>query len=184
MVDAIANSTEDHLIEDLSFKLQPGASYVTDRRSVNYFATGSNIYTSDSGARLIRINVTADGWLDPETIRVAFTLVNTDPNGGHLLRPLTGGWGFFRRARCMINGAIIDDIDYFNRLSEMLHILTSSANRDNDEVEGFDTRWDNDLNYANWTVANYRGGLAPAEGKNDAVSNQFLEFAINRKLFR
>jgi hypothetical protein len=36
MVDAMANSVEDYLIEGLSFKLSPGASYVTDRRSVSY----------------------------------------------------------------------------------------------------------------------------------------------------
>ena len=55
----------------------------------------------------------------------------------------------------MVNGAIIDDIDYFNRVSEMLHTLTSKSNRDNDEVEGFNTRWDNDDNYAHWTAAAY-----------------------------
>ena len=52
----------------------------------------------------------------------------------------------------MVNGAMIDDIDYFNRVSEMLHVLTSKANRDNDEVEGFNTRWDNDDNYGKWTT--------------------------------
>ena len=62
MVDSMANSVEDYLIEGLSFKLQPGASYVTDRRSVNFFAAGSNVYTSASGARVIRINLTGYGW--------------------------------------------------------------------------------------------------------------------------
>ena len=112
MVDSMANSVEDYLIEGLSFKLQPGASYVTDRRSVNFYAAGSNVYTSDSGARVIRINLTGDGWLDPATVRVAFTLVNTDATVGHILRPLTGGWGFFRRARGMVGGTLIDDMDY------------------------------------------------------------------------
>ena len=70
MVDSMANSVEDYLIDGLSFKLQPGASYVTDRRSVNYYAAGSNVYTSASGARVIRINLTGDGWLDPATVRV------------------------------------------------------------------------------------------------------------------
>ena len=96
---AIANSTEDCLIDGLSFKLQPGASYITDGRSVNYYASGSNIYTSDSGARLIRINLTGDGWLDPETVRVAFTLVNTDGNAAHILRPLTGGLFFCSKGK-------------------------------------------------------------------------------------
>ena len=31
MVEAMANSVEDYLIDGLSFKLAPGASYVTDR---------------------------------------------------------------------------------------------------------------------------------------------------------
>ena len=101
MVDSMANSVEDYLIEGLSFKLQPGASYVTDRRSVNFYAAGSNVYTSASGARVIRINLTGDSWLDPATVRVAFTLVNNSALTDHDLRPLTGGWGFFRRARCM-----------------------------------------------------------------------------------
>jgi hypothetical protein len=61
MVDAMANSVEDYLIEGLSFKLSPGASYVTDRRSVSYFVAGSNVYQSGSGARVIRVNLTATG---------------------------------------------------------------------------------------------------------------------------
>ena len=32
---AMANSVEDYLIEGLTFKLNPAASYVTDRRSVS-----------------------------------------------------------------------------------------------------------------------------------------------------
>ena len=36
MVEAHANSTEDYLIEGLSFKLAQGASYVTNRRSVSF----------------------------------------------------------------------------------------------------------------------------------------------------
>jgi len=156
MVDSMANSVEDYLIEGLSFKLQPGASYVTDRRSVNFFAAGSNVYTSASGARVIRINLTGDGWLDPATVRVAFTLVNNSALTDHDLRPLTGGWGFFRRARCMVGGTLIDDIDYYNRVHEMMHILTSKNNRDNDEIEGFDARWDSDKWYRNYT-ADYPG---------------------------
>ena len=42
----MANSVEDYLIDGLSFKLNPGASYVSDSRSVSYFPAGSNIYQS------------------------------------------------------------------------------------------------------------------------------------------
>jgi hypothetical protein len=71
MVDAMANSVEDYLIDGLSFKLQPGASYVTDRRSVNFFAAGSNVYTSSSGARVIRINLNWR-WLAGPADRASF----------------------------------------------------------------------------------------------------------------
>ena len=152
MVDSMASSVEDYLIEGLSFKLNPGASYVTDRRSVSYFTAGSNIYQSGSGARVIRINLTGEGWLDPSTVRLSYTLVNNDGVANHVLRPLSGPWCFFRRARCLVGGAIVDDVDYYNRVHEMLHILTSEANRDNDELEGFGSRWDNDEFWASGTA--------------------------------
>ena len=133
-MESMASSVEDYLISGLSFKLDPGASYITDRKSVSYFTAGSNVYSSGSGARVIRIMVTGDGWLDPSTVRLGFTLVNNDNNGAHMLRPLSGGWSFFRRMRCLVVGAIVDDIDYYARIHEMQHILTSTANRDNDDL--------------------------------------------------
>jgi hypothetical protein len=153
MVDSMANSVEDYLIDGLSFKLNPGASYVSDRRSVSYFPAGSNIYQSGSGARVIRMNLTGEGWLDPSTVRLTYTLVNNESTEAKYLRVISGPWGFFRRARCLVGGAIVDDIDYYNRVHEMLHILTSKPNRDNDSVEGFGYRWDDDVMYKNWTTS-------------------------------
>ena len=40
-----AQSVDDALIGGLSYKLKPGASYVTSRRSVSYFASGGNTYS-------------------------------------------------------------------------------------------------------------------------------------------
>ena len=44
MVESAANSQEDYLIDGLSFKLKPGASYVNERRSVTYHPQGSYIF--------------------------------------------------------------------------------------------------------------------------------------------
>ena len=44
MVEAIAHSVGDRLIDGLSFELNPGASYVTDRRSVTFHPQGYTIY--------------------------------------------------------------------------------------------------------------------------------------------
>ena len=96
MVDAMANTQEDLLIDGLQFKLPPGASYVQDRRTISYFTAGSNIYQSGSGTKLIRINLTGDGWLDPSSIRLHYTLVNNDTGAGKFLRTVGGPWSFFQ----------------------------------------------------------------------------------------
>ena len=57
MVESHANSVEDYLIEGLSFKLAPGASYITNRRSVSYFPSGSDSYSPTSGVKVIKIKV-------------------------------------------------------------------------------------------------------------------------------
>ena len=69
---------------------------------------------------------------------------------------------FFRRSRCLVGGAIVDDIDYYNRVHEMLHILTSEQNRNNDDIEGSGYRWDSaaawgGVNQSVITTANYPG---------------------------
>ena len=95
MVEAIANGIEDKLINALSFKLAPGASYVTDRRSVTFHPQGSNIYMPGQGTKLIRILLTGDNWMDPSTFRVMFNLNNLDTTANKNLRPLGGPWSFF-----------------------------------------------------------------------------------------
>ena len=100
MVEAMANGVEDKLIDGLSFKLQPGASYVVDRRSVTYHPQGSNIYTPGAGTRLIRILLTGEDWMDPSTLRIMFNIKNNG-NVGQNLRLLGGPWCFFRRMRIL-----------------------------------------------------------------------------------
>ncbi len=60
MVEAIANSVEDKLIDSLTFKLKEGASYITDRRSCTFYPSGSNIYRSQNGTKTIKINLSGD----------------------------------------------------------------------------------------------------------------------------
>ena len=76
-MEETASSIEDHLLEGLSFKLKPGASYVQSRRSVSFFPQGGNSYSS-TGVRVIRISLTgAQGeWLDPATLAVMYTVNN------------------------------------------------------------------------------------------------------------
>ena len=138
----MASSAEAYLIDSFQFKIPPGASYVTDRRTVSYFAAGSNIYTAGSGTNVIRVNLTGDGWFDPGSIRLHYALVNTDSTGTNCLRTIGGPWSFLRRARCLAGGALVHDCDYYNRVHDVTHIWGTNNNRDSDNVEGFGYRWE------------------------------------------
>ena len=140
-MEAVANSVDDALIDALSFKLSNSASYITDRKSVTFWPTGSNIYKTNSGTKVIRFVLTNDNWLDPSTVRVMFNLVNNDSDANKRLRPISGAWSFFRRMRLMCQGTLIEDFDY-NRTCEMFEVLTSLHNRDNDDIENFGYRAD------------------------------------------
>ena len=116
-----AQSVDDALIGGLSYKLKAGASYVTNRRSVSYFASGGNTY-SPNGVKVMKFNLTGDQWLDPSTFRVAFQLNNHNGNNSAnfpiMVTPLS--WNpavFFRRARLICGGQVVEGIDDFNRLS-------------------------------------------------------------------
>ncbi|MFM7986162.1 MAG: hypothetical protein ACKPKO_43305, partial [Candidatus Fonsibacter sp.] len=76
MVEVIANSLEDTLIDGLSFKLAKTASYITNRRSCTFHPIGSNIYKATDGTRLIKFNIGSQDWLDPSTLRIMFDLRN------------------------------------------------------------------------------------------------------------
>ena len=143
MVEAIANGIEDKLIDGLSFKLHPGASYVTDRRSVTYHPQGSNIYKPSAGTKLIRILLTGDNWLDPSTLRVQFT-INNDETATKNLFVLGGPHCFFRRMRILCSGQLVEDIDQYNRIHEMMTLLISGESKGNSASEALGYNWDSD----------------------------------------
>ena len=156
MVEALASGVEDKLVDGLSFKLQPGASYVLDRRSVTYHPQGSNIYTPGAGTKLIRILLTGEDWLDPSTLRVMFNIRNLSDDEARKLRVLGGPWSFFRRMRIPAAGQLVEDIDQYNRIHEMMHTLIAEESRENDAAEGIGWVWDdhewfrNNINSNTW----------------------------------
>ena len=127
MVEAAANSVEDFLIDGLSFKLNPGASYVTNRKSVTWWVSGSQSYSSGQ-SRVIRLAINGDGWLDPSTVRLIYSLRNNAPGVNAKLRTISGPWSLFKRVRVMYGGANVEDIDNYARTHQMMSILTSQQN--------------------------------------------------------
>ena len=140
-----AQSIDDALIGGLGYKLKPGASYVTNRRSVSYFASGGNTY-SPNGVKVMQFNLAGDQWLDPCTFRVAFQIDNHNGNTGGgdqpsspiMVQPLS--WNpavLFRRAKLICGGHVVEDIDDFNRLSLMLTDLLPEEEQHDIACEGF-----------------------------------------------
>ena len=142
-MEGVANSVEDRLVDGLSFQLKPGASYVTERKSVSYHPQGSNIY-STNGTKLGKLLLTGDQWLDPSTFRIMFDLRTADGTENHHLRPLGGPHTFFRRMRILANGAVIEDIDNYNRVHEMFKILKAGDANVNDKAEAFGQQYTKD----------------------------------------
>ena len=59
----------------------------------------------------------------------------------------------------------MDDVDYYNRVHEMNHIPTSKANRDNDSIEGFGARWDDDEHYNKKWTEDYGASVTPSSAR-------------------
>jgi hypothetical protein len=141
-MEVYSSSVEDQLIEGLSYKLSSGSSYITDRNSVTYFASGSNIYTNTSGTKVLRFLINGDGWLDPSTLKIFFDVQNLSVSAP--LRVLGGPYTFFKRMRILCANQLVEDVDHYNRLHYMMDSLRSKHVRDNEDCEGFgDSRFDN-----------------------------------------
>ena len=136
-----AQSVDDALTGGLSYKLKSGASYVTNSRSVSYFAQGGNGY-KPLGVRVMEFHLTCDQWMGPSTFRVAFQLnsLDYDAVGTTYVQPLS--WNpavFFRRARIIAGGQVVEYIDDFNRLSLMRTSLKSGEEQLMISSEGFNS---------------------------------------------
>ena len=164
-MEGVANAVEDRLVDGLSFQLKPGASYITERKSVTYHPQGSNIY-STNGTKLIKLLLTGDQWLDPSTFRIMFELQNNEnpANGnGHMqLRPLGGPHTFFRRMRILCGGQVVEDIDNYNRVHQMFTILNAKDANINERAEAFGQQFDN--HQTTFDINNVTG-IAPGEAQ-------------------
>ena len=129
------SATEDQLLDSLSFKLPTTANYIVNREDVTFFPANGNEF-SPVGVKIMRFTISGTGWLDPRSVRVQFKLTNRDPaNVMFLINALPHN--FIRRMRILMGGTLIEDIDYYNRVVNMMHVLYPTEKRFNDAVEGF-----------------------------------------------
>ena len=90
--------------------------------------------------RVFKFNITGDQWLDPSTFRVRFQPNNLDHDllGSTFVNPLSRNPAvFFRSARIICGGQIVEDIDDFNRFSLMVTALKPDQEQLMIASEGF-----------------------------------------------
>ena len=140
-------SPEDILVDNLSFKLNKGSSYITDRRNVRFYPSGSNVYKPTSGNRVLKFSLNAEdnGWLDPQSVRVFFTVQNLDQTLNKKIRPLAPPYSFFRRMRIIAGNQVVEDFDNYSRVHQMFSKLMSQGARKDEANEGFGYRYDDEV---------------------------------------
>lgn len=146
-MDNIVAESNDTMINSLNFGLPETSQYITDRRFVNYFPSGSNVYAPNAGNKNIRFYLSGDDntYLDLSSIRVFATLQNTDTARTKFLRPLAGLHGFFSRYRATVGGQLVQDIIEYNRHCELYNSFKPKDVRDMDDIENSaNPRWDSD----------------------------------------
>lgn len=77
-MESHTQSVDDVRSESLSFKLCPGAEYVTDRNNSTVHPSGGNYYSS-SGIRVMKSSLNYDGWCDPTTLKVCMAMTTPQP---------------------------------------------------------------------------------------------------------
>ena len=145
------------MINPLNFGLPETAQYITDRRHVNDFSSGSNVYNPKAGNKNIRFHISGEDntYIDLSSITIFATLQNTDGTRRHVLRPLGNLSSFFSRCRCTVGGQQVQDIVEYNRHCELYNSFKSQDARDMDDLESSaNPRWDDDWRHT------YATGLA------------------------
>ena len=137
-MEAISNSTDDMLINDLSFKLPPSANYIVDRSSSTWHPAGSNIYRS-TATKLIKIQLTGSGFLDLSTVKVIYDLYNdaSGAAGSNQIRALGSPATFISRVRILAGGTILEDVSEYGRVHTLMKMLKPAEQIDMDNCEGF-----------------------------------------------
>ena len=154
-MDTIVSEANDTMINQLNFGLPETSQYITDRRFVNYFPSGSNIYSASGGGnKNIRFYISGDSnqYLDLSSIRLFANIKNTDVSDrAKFLRPLGGLHAFMERYRATVGGQIVQDIDQYARHCQLYKSLKSKDVNEMDDIESSaNPSWDDDYHrYAN-----------------------------------
>jgi hypothetical protein len=136
-MESILSTVEDTLLGSLSYKIDPksGSSYVTEKKSVTFFSSGSNIYDPARGTKVLRFNLASDQFIDLSSIVVS-VMLSVGLTG--IATPLAdSGHVLFNRLRWIVSGTVVEDIENFAVASQCFHRFLSGPKKENTEQLGF-----------------------------------------------
>ena len=151
-MDNLVSEAQDVDIPELNFGLPATAQFVTERRQVNYFPSGSSIYSPRDNKNIrFYISGEANQYLDLGSVRLFATLQNRNGDRAKFLRPLGGLHAFFNRYRATVAGQLVQDIVEYNRHCELFKSFKSKEVNEMDDIESCaNPSWDDDYHkYAN-----------------------------------
>ena len=119
----MTQAVQDELVASLDYKLATGnTNYIQSRKSVQFFPSSLSTFTP-STSRVCRIPITpGTDFVDPESIKLAFTFRNTDGTSDMLCGSPDPSC-FIERIQLFANGQRVEDISYYGRSAFMYSLL-------------------------------------------------------------
>jgi len=109
---------EAPLLQALTYELPAPSTAIVDRKqSVRAYPTSASSLSMNN-VRTARIRIGGEGFVDPSSMRVMFTINNTGT--GHLAFN-TGPWGVWQQGFLRSNGVQLDDVPYLGRHMHQYH---------------------------------------------------------------
>ena len=125
-MEQVTQAVNDELVASLDYKLATGnTNYIQSRKSVQFFPSSLSTFTP-STSRVCRIPITpGSDFVDPESIKLAFTFRNTDGSSDMLCGSPDPSC-FIERIQLFANGQRVEDISYYGRSCFMYSLLKPS----------------------------------------------------------
>jgi hypothetical protein len=109
----IASGGEAPINPALAYELPLPSTVVVDRQQHVRAYPSSASSLSSTGTKTVRIRIGGEGFVDPSSMRVQYTITNGASD--KYLRPLTGPWALWQQAYCRSGGVELDNIPHYGR---------------------------------------------------------------------
>ena len=126
-MEQVTQAVSEDLLGALDYKLSTGnTSYVQSRKSLSYWPSSLSTFTAGTTSRVCRIPITSGmDFLDPESVKLAFTFRNTD-GAADMLCGSPDPSCFIERIQLFANAQRVEDINYYGRSCFMYSLLKPS----------------------------------------------------------